>query len=1227
MGVYREFVRRSIVCLAGLLILAAIPVAAQLPTGTILGTVKDSSGASIPGATVTLRNTDTNLTKTAITDQDGSYRFPELAVGHYEMKAEAAGFRTENRTGLTLEITQQGVINFALQVGSTTQQVTVSSEIPMVNTQDSTLGATVNEQSMAELPLNGRNYIDLALYQPGVNQDKNQRNSSGTTFSVNGAPVRSNNFTLDGAILQTSNGRSPVAGDSGDALGLDGIKEYRIVTGTFQAEYGLAMGSQMVAVSKGGTNQFHGDVFEYFRNSALDANDFFQNQAGSPIAPLKKNQFGGAFGGPIKKDKTFFYAVYEGVRLNLGVPINNVVPAPGCHPAGASAANNYGAGTFISQAACPDLSQSSDPFLSANNGVFLSQYTAPLLALAPMPNFLDGSGSSHQIGSDGSTTAENYGQMRVDQNFSTSDTFFARYTIDNALQNNTQGDYSFFRVLAPARNQWITLAENHTFSPTVLNTARFSFSRTRSSSTLDNSGLPGGTGPQIVPGFSTGVVDMSGSGGGGYTEFGSANASPTTFSIQNIYTLSDDVNWTRGKHSFKFGLLLNRYNIGDQATNSFNGQLQYNQLSDFLQDIPAVVEFAPTWANENRFFLYNTYGFYGQDDWRATQRLTVNLGLRYEVMNTPRELQGKQSHLVDDYSSLFSPGPVIKNNTLKDFSPRVGLAYDLFGNGKTAIRGGAGIYYDLGNIGSALGGTTNGGLPYGALIDILPPGCASGFFNAHNATLTPTDPGFLPCTTTDWQSVLNTNNAAGGGFPIPIPPQVLNFYQPTCSGTFAHSIATCTSNPGIVTPTFIDYNYQSPYMIQYNASVQQQLPWNMALAVAYVGNHGIHLPMVRDGNPILPTSFGPCGNPASVCVGGKVPFWDNGCVGTPLPAGCSSPYQNINPNYGSDINVGTFATSRYNALEVQLQKRTSHGLQFSAAYTHSRVTDETQGQSNIQDCIVSGGLLGVYPLDPTVDKGPACFNIPNNWEFNALYHLPNRMTGNGFVAKALNGWYMSSIVSIQSGQPFSPISNANRSNSGVAQAQQGDRVNINTPALLAAYPCTSQPGQPAAGSNPCAYQPIVYNPKTVITGDPNQWFNPAMFSLPPVTQSPNQPACFFLPPSDPNNCPAANFIGQLGTAGRNILSGPPERNWDFSIVKETKLGFLGEGGMLEFRAEFFNILNHTNFTGDGLRTNIFNGGTGSVGPFSEAPKATAGLVQKQLANNQRQIQFALRLEF
>jgi Carboxypeptidase regulatory-like domain/TonB dependent receptor len=1203
MGPFRKAFCLSVVSTA-MLCLLAISAAAQLPSATILGIAKDASGGVLPNTTVTVTNVDTGLTRVVKTSDDGEYRVLELPVGRYEVKGEHAGFKIETRKGITLEVTQQAVINLDFEVGSAAQQVVVTEEAPMVNTQDATLGGTINETKMTELPLNGRNYIDLALYQPGVDQDKNQRNSQGTSFSVNGAPPRSNNFTLDGAILQTMLGRSPVAGDSGNALGMDGVREFRIVAGTFQAEYGLAMGSQMVAVSKGGTNQFHGDVFEYFRNNALDANDFFANQAGIPIAPLHKNQFGAAFGGPIKKDKTFFYAVYEGIRQTLGVPINNLVPAAGCHPP--ASAPNFGAGTVITVAQCPDLQFDSDANGNPITQVTLSPYTAPLLAIVPLPNLAapvdangNPTGAPSQVSSDHDTLGENYGQIRVDHNFSDADAFFARYTIDNALSNETVGDFTYFRQLVPARNQWITLAENHIFSPTVFNAVRISFSRTHSSINLDNIGLPNnGLGPSLVPGFSTGVVDMGGTAGGAYSEFGSTNAAPTTFNKQNIYTLSDDVDWTRGRHAFKFGVLFNRFNEASQATNSFNGQLQYNQLSDFLQSIPAVVEFAPTFATENRDFIFNTYGLYGQDDWRVTQRLTVNLGLRWEFMNTPHELNGRQSRLINDFTDAFTLGPVIKNNSLKNFSPRVGMAYDLFGNGKTAIRGGAGIYYDMGNIGTALGQTANGSLPYAGLVDILPT-CSS------NAS---------PCTTTDWEHTLGTcytDPAAGDpgcvggngtGFPLPIPDAVRSAYQPNTLGVF--------------TPTFIDYNWKSAYMIQYNASVQQQLPWNMALGVAYVGNHGVHLPTVRDGNPILPTSFGACGDPASVCVGGKVPFWDNNCTGTTLPAGCSSFYQNVNPNFGSNINVATSAASRYNALQVVMQKQTSHGLEFQGAYTRSLVTDETQGQSNIQDCIVSGGLLGVYPLNPNVDRGPACFNIKNNWEINVLYHLPNLTKENGVLSKLTNGWFMSSIISIQSGQPFSPITANNRSNSGVAQAQQGDRVNINTPALLAAYPCTSTPGNPATGpdTNPCAYVPIPYDPNTVITGNPNQWFNPNMFSISPGCTGPGLTNC-------------SGSIGQLGTAGRNILSGPPERNWDFSLVKDTKLGFLGEAGMLEFRAEFFNVLNHPNFSGINMSTIVFAGNSADQTPFSEAPNPSAGQVTQQLRDNQRQIQLALRLEF
>jgi Carboxypeptidase regulatory-like domain/TonB dependent receptor len=1169
MGAYRKALCLSVISTV-LLILLAIPVLAQMPTATILGVAKDSSGGVLPNVTVTVTNVDTGLKRTVMTADDGEFRLPELPVGNYEVRGEHTGFKVVTRKGITLEVTQQAVINLDFQVGSTDQQVVVTEEAPMINTQNATLGGTVSETKMTELPLNGRNYIDLALLQPGVDKDKNQGNQSGTTFSVNGAPPRSNNFTLDGAILQTMLGRSPVAGESGDALGLDGIKEYTILAGTFQAEYGLGMGSQMVAVSKGGTNQWHGDAFEYLRNDAFDANTFFNNQAGVGKAPLRKNQFGGAFGGPIKKDKTFFYAVYEGIRETQGVPITNAVPSAGCHPADASPANNFGAGETISAAQCPDIP----------NDVTLSQYTAGLLALIPLPDpgstFDPVSGNPPvQTFNDHNSLGENYGQMRFDQTISDKDSFFARYTIDNAIQNETVGDFSYFRQAPVARNQWITLAENHIFSPTIFNAVRISFSRTNASVLEANVGLPGGTGPQLVPGFDTGVVDLGGPGGGNYAEFGSVNAAPQTYNRQNIYTLSDDVNWTRGKHAFKFGLLLNRFNEASQATNSFNGQIIYQTVSDFLQANPLQVEFAPPFATENRDFIFNTYGFYGQDDWRVKQRLTINLGLRYEFMNTPHELNGRQSREINDFTDPFTLGPVIQNNSLHNFSPRVGLAYDLFGNGKTAIRGGAGIYYDMGNIGTALGQTANGSPPFAALVDINPgPGSAQ----------TPS--------IQSWEATLGTN-----GFPLPVPDQVRNFYT--------------QSSLGVFTPTFIDYNWKSPYMIQYNASVQQQLPWNMALGVAYVGNHGVHLPMVRDGNPIPPTSFGPCGDPASVCVGGQVPFWDN-----------SAPnYTNLNPNFASDINIGTAATSRYNALQVVLQKRAGHGLEIEGAYTRSRVIDETQGQSNVQDCQTSGGLLGTYPLNTSVDKGPACFDILNNWEINVLYHIPQFVKSNGFLSKVTNGWFISSIISIQSGQPFSPLIGTNRSNSGVLQGGQGDRPNINTAALLAAYPCTSTPGNPATGpdTNPCAYQPIVYDPKTVITGDPNNWINGAMFSLPPACTGPGLTNC-------------SGTIGQLGTAPRNSLTGPAERDWDFSLVKDTKLGFLGEGGNLEFRAEFFNVINHPNFAaGTHFSPQIFSGSPSDpslppeITPFSEQP--TNGVIHAQVQDGQREIQFALRIEF
>ena len=1122
---YCKWMCFGIVFLAALMV---IPVNAQLPTATILGLAKDSSGAVLPNATITITNVDTGAVRTVSTGDDGAFRVPELPVGHYEVRGEHAGFKTETQRGITLQVTDQAVINFTFEVGSSQQEVTVSAEVSVVNTQDATLGGLVSETAIKDLPLNGRNYVDLTLLQPGVTKDKNIGNSAtgggggfGTTFSVNGAPDRSNNFTLDGAVLQNQFARNP-SSEGGTTLGVEGIKEYRVITTNFQAEYGVTMGSQTVMVSANGTNQFHGDVFYFMRNAALDAKNFFDNP-NNPIPQFQKNNFGGTFGGPIKKDKTFLFVVYEGLRQNMGVTNTLNVPSQGCRVA---------AGATITQGTnyttqCPELTS---PSVTMDAGI------QPFVALYPMPN-LPAPGSCTpadlpcqppQYGFASTSTAhESFGQIRFDHNFSTADSFFARYTVDDdALDNAPSQNAPYFRSGTNQRNQYITLSESHIFSTQLLNTARFSFSRTKFASLGILQGLPAN--PPIIPGFPVGEIQV-----GGYDQLGPAE--PLSYGTQNIYTLSDDINITHGKHAFKFGTSLMRWNEGTQAANSQNGFLSFPSPDQLFASTPSLVEFEPLTANENRYYIYDTLGFYGQDDWRMNSRVTWNLGLRYEFMTTPAELNGRSSRLLNDLTDPFTIGPTLQNNSLRDFSPRIGVAWDVFGNGRTAVRAGFGIYYDIGNIGTTLKQDSIGNPPFAGLTDIFSAGTAH--------------------------------------VDVPLTPAILN----------------TQSN---ITPQFVDYNSKSPYMIQYNLSIEQQLPWGAGLGVAYVGNRGVHLFTIRDSNPIAPTSTGQCGDPSSLCVNGVVPFWDTG----------SPNYHPINPNMPSTINIATAADSNYNGMQVVVNKRVSRGLEFQVAYTYSKVMDDTQGQANVADCFTSFGLQGTYPLDQHIDKGPACFDSTHNLEASVVYHLPNIGSQNGFLSKASNGWWISSIVSKQSGYPVTPLVFVNRSNSGVLQGQS-DWVVENTPALIAAHPCNAL--------NPCAYTPIPFNKNTVVTGDINNYFNPDMFSMAPEFPSPEG---------------GGNFVGQLGNAGRNILRGPGSSDWNFSLVKDTKVKFLGEGGSVQFRAELFNVLNHPTFKFGFLAPILFVGSPSDTGPFSEKPRATNSQI-RTTDGDPRQIQFAIKVLF
>ncbi|MGH9783003.1 MAG: carboxypeptidase regulatory-like domain-containing protein, partial [Terriglobia bacterium] len=344
---------------------------AQSIQGTILGTVRDSSGASIPGSTVTVRNVETGFTRTGTTEANGAYRFSALPVGSYEIRAQQAGFQAELRTNVTLTVGQEAVVNFALQVGAITQTVEVVGEAPLVNTTNATLGALVNSQQITDLPLNGRNYNDLTLLQPGVvaqQVDNKSISSRGDWISINGAPLRSNNYMMDGTPVQNIGGASS-ASASNSTLGIDAIREWRVVTNPISAEYGNRMGGQMTIVSKGGTNSFHGSAFWYVRNDMFDARNFFDYTVDRRLPAFRRNQFGGSVGGPIKRDKFFVFGNYESLRERLGVTtVLNTLPA-GCHG---------GAGATITNTACPALGSTAS--------VAVSPVTAPLLALYPLPN-------------------------------------------------------------------------------------------------------------------------------------------------------------------------------------------------------------------------------------------------------------------------------------------------------------------------------------------------------------------------------------------------------------------------------------------------------------------------------------------------------------------------------------------------------------------------------------------------------------------------------------------------------------------------------------------------------------------------------------------------------------------------------------------------------------------------------------------------------------------------
>ncbi|MEP6636273.1 MAG: TonB-dependent receptor [Acidobacteriota bacterium] len=753
-----------------MLLALAAQSSAQTTSASISGTVYDENSAFLKGVTIKARNLETEISRVVLTDAEGRYRITQLPPARYEVQATREGFQTAIRTGIELTVGREAPVDLTLRVGSVTAKVVIAGEASLVETATPALGGLVDDKKIRDLPLNGRSYDQLVLLFPGVvlyqSAAKDLQYGSGVKFTSFGSRPQSNLFLVDGTDINDQADFTPGSA-AGVMMGVETLREFQVLTSTYGAEYGRKSGAVVVAITKSGTNSLHGDLFYFLRNDNLDARNFF-DRATKP--EFKRNQFGGTLGGPIIKNRTFIFGGYEGLWETLGLSNVTIVPNADVH-----------------RGCVPDLSKPGQL-----RCVGVAPQVLPYLALLPLPNGPDhGDGTGDYYNSPTRKTREDNFTVRLDHQLSARDSFFVRYTYDDA-DVILPDKIPIFGQGLKSRYQYLTIEEKKIVSPRMLNVFRFGFNRSYSDSraiqtigeTPQLAFIPGQKiiGNISIDSFATSAFDGS---------FGPQAALPRIFAY-NLFQYSNDLLYTRGAHFMKFGVSFsrNQLNAKDLAFIP-RGQYSFRTVEDFIKGVPYLFRAEAPSSDTQRGWRQNILGFYGQDDFKVRPNLTLNLGLRYEFVTIPHEIHGKSSTLANLSDADVTVGPIWQRNpSLKDFAPRVGLAWDPFGNGKTSIRAGFGIYYDL---------------------------PVSYFYSIQGSRTSP------------FHYTGTINNP-------PFPDALNGLFKPS-------SRSLVIFNKDLSTPT----------KIHYNLTLQRELGSGTVLTIGYVGSNGYHLLRHEEANHFIPT--------------------------------------------------------------------------------------------------------------------------------------------------------------------------------------------------------------------------------------------------------------------------------------------------------------------------------------------------------------------------------------